>query len=117
MLHRREAAKVQGSDSPPLHLQGRWTTEGGGGAFFDPRKTPPSVLRTATSPGNPGRIKKKGGPLLDRPSLSPLEKRSVLHAQPRSGAAAGGGGGGAAGGGGGGAGSAAGGGGGGAGGT
>jgi len=36
-----------GSSNPPLHLQGRGTAEGGGGA-------PPSALRAATSPGDPG---------------------------------------------------------------
>jgi len=36
-----------GHTSPPLHLQGRGTAEGGGGA-------PPSALRAATSPANAG---------------------------------------------------------------
>ncbi len=42
--------------SPPLHSQGRGTTEGGGGAPSR-RKTPPSALRAATSPRKRGEAK------------------------------------------------------------
>src|SRR5574338_529769 len=51
--HTESVAKEPKRKSPPLHSQGRGTTEGGGGASGR-RKTPPSALRAATSPRKRG---------------------------------------------------------------
>ncbi|HET8534118.1 MAG TPA: DNA ligase D, partial [Sphingomicrobium sp.] len=54
--HTEDVTKKAKPKSPPLHSQGRGTTEGGGGVSSR-RKTPPSALRAATSPRKRGQAK------------------------------------------------------------